>query len=190
MKRRLTTVLVNLVRFDRSDFRFFLVVSACLVGFFVGYRMLPVPAAADPVALKVQGADTIGNPIQVLVTPPGAGGTAVTMLAQSSANAASTNNISLAAAANQTTYCTGFQITGAGATAGSVILVTLTGVVIQTQNYQLTIPTGAVVGVPNLIVTFNPPLPASAVNTAITLNVPSFGAGNTNAAAAIQGFRQ
>ena len=37
-------------------------------------------------------------------------------------------------------------------------------------------------------VRFPQPLPASAVNTAITVTVPSFGAGNTNAAVVVYGF--
>lgn len=168
------------------SFALLALIAACLLVF----RTSPSTSAPDPGALKVQGADTLGNIVNTWILPPGAGGTTITMLAQSSANAAATNNVSLAAAANQTTYVTGFQISGGGATAGSVVNCTLTGVVVQTQNYQFGVATGAAVGDTPLVVQFVPPLAASGQNQAITLNVPSFGAGNTNAAAAIQGFRQ
>jgi hypothetical protein len=41
----------------------------------------------------------------------------------------------------------------------------------------------------DLHITFNPPLPASADNTAIVLTLPSLGAGNTNAAVNVWGFQ-
>src|SRR5262249_27611907 len=122
--------------------RFALLACCFAMGLMLGTMLQSVPAAPDPVALKVQGPDTLGNVLPVFTTPPGAGGTTVTMLAQSSANAAASNNVSLGSAANQTTYCTGFQITGGGATAGSEIAVTLSNVVIQTQKYVITWPTG------------------------------------------------
>jgi hypothetical protein len=96
----------------------------------------------------------------------------------------------LAAVVGQTNFVTGFQVTGSGATAASVILVTLTGVVGGTRTYALAIPAGAAVGVTPLIVEFSEPIPASGPNVAITLNVPSFGAGNVNAAATLEGYLQ
>jgi hypothetical protein len=112
---------------------------------------------------------------------------AATAVDASSANAAAANNVSLPAVVGQTNSVTGFEVTGAGATAASVILITLTGVVGGPLNYQLAIPAGASVGVAPLIVEFPVPIPATGPNVAITLNVPSFGAGNTNAAAVIHG---
>jgi len=107
----------------------------------------------------------------------------------SSANAATANNQTLAAAAGFRTYLSGFVVTGAGATAGSTIAITITGLT-STLNFRLIIPAGAGVGVTPLIVVFDRPIAASADNTAIVVNVPSFGAGNTDAAAAAWGFRR
>jgi len=114
----------------------------------------------------------------------------VTYLGASSANAAAANNVTLpAGGAGTVVYVTGFEITGDGATAGSIITVTLTGVIGGTKTYFLTIPAGVGVDIGRLFVTFPyPGLPANAANTAITLNVPSFGAGNTNAAVNIEGY--
>lgn len=117
-------------------------------------------------------------------------GSIQTPLTGSSATAASANNVTLAGAASKTTYITGLQITGAGATAASVIAVTVTGTVTGTMNYRVAIPAGAAVGITPLIVSFPIPVPASAVNTAVVVNVPSFGAGNTDAAVSAQGFQQ
>ena len=47
---------------------------------------------------------------------------------------------------------------------------------------------GAAVQANPLIVRFNMPIPASAVNTAIAITLPALGAGNTKAAVAIHGF--
>ncbi len=96
----------------------------------------------------------------------------------------------LPAVAGQTNFITGFQITGGGATAASVIVVTLTGLVGGTRTYDIAVPAGAALGITPLVVEFSEPIPATGPNVAITLNVPSFGAGNTNAAATLEGFLQ
>ncbi len=88
--------------------------------------------------------------------------------------------------AAKTTYLTGFEVTGAGATAGNVVTVTVTGTVSGTLSYVFAVPIGATVGVAPLAVEFASPIPASAVNTAV--DVPSFGAGNTAAAVVAHGF--
>jgi hypothetical protein len=108
----------------------------------------------------------------------------------SATGAAGAITATLAGVAAKTTYITGFQVTGAGATGASVITVTVTGTISGTLSFNIAIPAGAAVGVTPLIVSFPVPVPASAVNTAIVVNVPSFGAGNTNSAVAAQGFQQ
>ena len=112
-----------------------------------------------------------------------------TELEVSSANAAAANNQTLAAAATLRTYITGFTVTGGGATAASVIAVTVTGLA-TTLTFHVPIPAGATVGVVPLVVQFARPIPASADNTAIVVNVPSFGAGNTQASATATGFQR
>ena len=95
------------------------------------------------------------------------------------------NTVTLPAAATKTTYITGFEITGMGATAAAGIVATLTGLLGgNALNYIVGVPAGAGVPINPLTVEFDPPLPASAVNTAIVLTVPTFGAGNVAAAVA------
>lgn len=94
----------------------------------------------------------------------------------------------LAAVAGARNFLTAFEVTGGGATGASVIDVTITGLLGGTITYNIAVPAGATAGITPLVVDFSRPLPASADNTAITLNVPSFGAGNTKAASAIHGF--
>lgn len=108
----------------------------------------------------------------------------------SSANPAAANNVTLPNVAGQTTFITGFEITGAGATAASTIAVTVTGILGGTKSYRLVIPAGAGVEIARLLVEFARPIPASGVNTAIVVNVPSFGAGNTDAAVTAHGFQR
>ena len=93
------------------------------------------------------------------------------------------------AVAGVTNYVTGMIITGAGATAAAVIAVTLTGVTGGTMTFIMDIPAGDKAAAPILDIEFSVAIPASAANTAITLTAPAFGAGNTNAAAVIYGFK-
>jgi hypothetical protein len=111
------------------------------------------------------------------------------IITASASGGAQANNASLAAAAGKTTYITGFQISGAGATAASAITVTVTGIA-TTMNYTVVVPAGVTTAITTLNVTFPQPIPASATNTAIVVNVPSFGSGNTNATVSVQGFQQ
>jgi hypothetical protein len=86
-----------------------------------------------------------------------------------------------------TNYVSGIKITGGGATAASLITATLTGLT-NTLSYVIAVPAGATLGIVPLVVEFDPPLPASAANTAITLTVPAAGTGNTAMSAVIHGF--
>jgi hypothetical protein len=151
---------------------------------------LALAAAPDPIALKIQGPDTLGNSVPVFVNGQSGTGSLQTPVTASSTGAASAITASLPGVAGKTTYITGFQVTGGGATGASIIVVTVTGLVTGTNSYDVGVVAGATAGTPNLIVTFPTPIPASAVNTAIVVNVPSFGAGNTNSAVSAQGFQQ
>ncbi len=95
----------------------------------------------------------------------------------------------LAAAAGKTTYITGFEVTGSGATAGAPALVTVAGVAGGTMTYVLPVVTGVTLANAPLIVAFPNPIPASALNTAIAVAVPALGVGNTNSAAVAHGFQ-
>lgn len=115
---------------------------------------------------------------------------ASTPLSSSSGNVANaTATATLAGSAGTTVYLSGLIISGAGATAAGVVTATITGLVGGTMSITVTVPAGATVGIPPFYVDFNPPLPASAANTAIALALPALGAGNTNAAVSVWGFR-
>lgn len=118
---------------------------------------------------------------------PSPGANPVTNSSGNQANAAA--NSTLAAAAGVYTWLSSCQVTGAGATAASVILVTITGVQGGTITLPLVVPAGVTTSITPLILSFVPALRSSALNTAITVNVPPFGAGNTNAASSAQGYQ-
>lgn len=88
----------------------------------------------------------------------------------------------LPATSGKTTYLSGFQIFGAGATAASVVNATVTS--LGGGATTITYPVVAVLGatVPNtpVVVTFSPAIPATTTNQTITGSCPSLGAGNTN----------
>lgn len=110
-------------------------------------------------------------------------------LAASSGNVAnSAATATLVAVAAKTTYISGFEVTGAGATAGLPVLVTVTGVLGGTLTYVYTAEAGVLVGNKPLVVEFCPPLQASAQNTSIVVSCPALGAGNTNNSVNAHGF--
>jgi hypothetical protein len=109
---------------------------------------------------------------------------------QSATGAAAALTATLAAAGSQKTYIAGFVVDGLGATAASVVEVTVTGLLGGTVTYELPIPAGVTTQLPApLYVEFPNPIPASANNVAIVVNVPSFGAGNTRAVVSVHGYR-
>lgn len=95
----------------------------------------------------------------------------------------------LAAQAGKTNYLTGFEVTVGGATAGSVINVTVTGLTGGTLTYALAVPTGAALSA-SLVLEFTQPIPASAANTAVVVTVPAAGSGSTVQTASAHGFYQ
>jgi hypothetical protein len=140
----------------------------------------------------VSGTGTGFIPAFVQVDSTGAeialGGTAVA--ASSGDVAAGTAAASLAAVAAKTNYLTGFEITGSGATAASVVLATITGLLGGTQSIVVPVPAGAAVGITPIIVKVDPPHPASAVNTAIAVSLPTLGAGNLHACVNVRGIQK
>lgn len=94
----------------------------------------------------------------------------------------------LTGTATTTVYISGFTCTPGGATAAALVNITVTNTLGGTLTYTAGAPAGAAVMGTPINVQFNPPHPASAVNTAITVSMPALGAGNTNAACVATGF--
>lgn len=111
-------------------------------------------------------------------------------LSSSSGNVANASAVAtFAAPPSGTNYVTGFIITAAGATVGLPVVATLAGVVGGTMSFIFAAPAGALLGASPYMVTFPTPLAASGPTTAITLTLPALGAGNTNSAVVMTGFR-
>lgn len=94
----------------------------------------------------------------------------------------------IAAVAGKTGYLSGFSVDGLGATAATVVEVTITGLVGGTRRYKVSVPAGVTTAISRLAVEFARPIPTTAVNTAIVLTVPTFGAGNTSVVGEVHGF--
>lgn len=92
------------------------------------------------------------------------------------------------AVAGKQAYIGGFQVTASGSTAALPVDVTVTGIAGGTLIYTFSFPAGVLVGATPLIVEFTQPIPASALNTAITVTCPSGGAGNTKSTVNVHGF--
>lgn len=146
-----------------------------------GTPMMGVDASGNAAFFR---ADTGGG---IPSSPTPAGATVLTASSGNKANAAAT--ASFPAVVGVTNYVTGFTITGAGATAASIVLATLAGLLGGTATYVVTVPAGATVALPILDITFPQPIPASAANIELLLTLPALGAGNTNAAVVMHGFK-
>ncbi len=113
---------------------------------------------------------------------------AVAVQTSSGNKAAATAAAALAAQAGKTNFLAGFSVTGSGATTGLPVIVTVTGVLGGTLSYIHTFPAGVLVPCQPLVVKFDPPIPASAVNTAITVSCPTSGSGGTHNAVNANGY--
>lgn len=138
------------------------------------------PTSREPVVYDYIVAQ-IGAGTGAVTTDTDVDNSAVTVAAQGVAT--------LAGVAGATTFINGFEVTGGGATAASVITITVTGILGGTKTYKLGVPAGVLLGA-SLIVEFPRPIPASAVNTPIVVTVPSFGAGSTTQAVTAHGFQR
>lgn len=121
------------------------------------------------------------SPYQINQTP---------LIAKSGNVANASAAATLTGTASTTVYITGFEVTGSGATAGLPVTVTVAGLLGGTIQYTYDFAVGALVGNTPLIVAFNPPLPASAINTAIVVTCPASGTGGTNNTTVAHGFYQ
>jgi hypothetical protein len=150
-----------------------------------------VPANGEP----VMGVDSTGKAQFVRtdasgnlgVSPTPSGATVIT--ASSGSVAASPAVATLAGVAGKTTSISGFQITSTGSTGAATVVATVTGLAGGTISYIYATVAGATLPNTPLTVSFTPPLPASAVNTAIVVTLPSLGSGNLAAIVNAQGYQ-
>jgi hypothetical protein len=113
-----------------------------------------------------------------------------TMISATSGNVANASAVAtLAAVATKTTYISGFSVTGAGATAGLPVIVTVAGLLGGTQSFIYAAAAGVLVANTPLHIQFAEPIPASAINTTIVVTCPALGAGNTHNCVTAQGFQ-
>ena len=112
-----------------------------------------------------------------------------TDVGDSDTGANATVTSTLPADVTRKTWITGFEITGTGATVGGPVVATITGLVGGTLSYVVVVPAGVLLSITPLVVSFSRPIPSTAINTAVVVSVPAFGAGNTNAAVAVHGFQ-
>lgn len=115
------------------------------------------------------------------------GATPITAASGNVSNA--TASATLLGTSDKTTYITGFEISGSGATLGSAVTVTVTGTITGTLSYTYAAVAGALLGNSPLIVQFTKPIPASATNTNIVVSCPALGSGNTNNTVVAHGYQ-
>jgi hypothetical protein len=114
---------------------------------------------------------------------------AVPITASSGNVAAGSAVATLAGVAGKTTYISGFEITGTGATLGLAVTPTVAGTISGTLSYTYAAIAGALLGNNPLMVQYSKSIPASAVNTAIVVTCPTLGTGNTNSTVTAHGYQ-
>lgn len=115
---------------------------------------------------------------------------ATPLVASSGVVANATATATLPAAVGKTTYISGIQVSGFGATAAGVAGCTISGLVGGVAMQLLVaVPAGNTLAITTHNVTFNPPIPAAAPNTAIVATMNALGAGSNQAIVNIQGFQ-
>lgn len=140
-----------------------------LAGQYLKFDSLPGCTTNQTAALQI---DTKGRQIVGLV-PLG-----TPIYATASSAATTSANVSLTIPASTMGYLDGFDIDGLGATAGSNVVVTITGLVGGTLTYAFGVTAGATVPV-HQSYRFNPPLQGSTMAQNIGVTLAGFGAGNT-----------
>lgn len=129
--------------------------------------------------------------LQEQPNPPGSPGTTQSPWIQTATGGAQANNVTQPASPGKTNYCTGFEVTGSGATGASTIAITLQSGGTTIANYSFTVIAGATLADQNpLLVEFATPVSGLGPGQTMVLNVPSFGAGNTAASVTMHGFTQ
>lgn len=151
---------------------------------------VPIQALNFPVSTAVWSVNAPAGTPGGVAGPVFPYGTNQTPLAGSATGAASAATVTFAGVAGKTNYITGIQITGAGATAASVVVGQITGVIGGPLNFDIAVPAGAAIGIQPIVANFAPPLAATGVNVTVTATIPSFGAGNTNSAINMTGYQQ
>lgn len=126
-------------------------------------------------------------PLAVAANDFPVGATPITGTSGNVANASAV--ATLTASAGLTNYITGFDVSGSGATAGSIVVVTVAGLLGGSLTFTHAAVTGATVLNSPLRIVFPKPIPANTTNTAITVTCPALGAGNTNNVANAFGYR-
>lgn len=158
--------------------RFLLAWLFTLTALAVAYANAPTYLSSSGTPEGARGVSPYSYPVDAVPVSSSSGNVAA-------ASAAAT----LAGAAAKTTYIAGFRCGGGGATAASLVNITITGLLGGTATYTMGAVAGATLISQPVLAEFWPPIPASAVNTAIVVTMPSLGAGNTNASCNAWGYQ-
>jgi len=150
--------------------------TACTENNFCNLRM---DSNRDLRTVQVDGSGNVIDYTQNINVAPGPGGR-VDVSCSTGNVAAAVATCTMPATTGKTTYVTGFDISGSGATVGSVVTCTLTNTNSGTMSYTFAATAGALLADTPVSKDFKTPLKATASNTAPVLSCPSLGTGNTN----------
>lgn len=153
-----------------------------------------VPSLDDGGAIRRFRDMADGTWAEVVATSAGSAGaagypTGATPVRATATGSNATTAASLAAAVGKTTYLSSIIVSGLSPTAVGSNGLTLNGVLGGAITYSLPLPAASAQGAAFQQIDFNPPIPASAVNTAISASSAAFGAGSTYQMVEVVGFQ-
>jgi len=111
-------------------------------------------------------------------------------VAGSVTSAAAACSVSLGGTVGKMTFLEGFDITGAGATAASVVVASITGIAGGPLYFDVGVGSGTTTANTPLSIRFPEPLPATGPGVPIVINLPSLGTGSPMAALTGYGFQK
>lgn len=114
---------------------------------------------------------------------------AIPLTASSGNVANSAATATLTSVPGKTTYITGFQITGTGATVALAVTPTVVGTLGGTLSYTSAAIAGVLLLNQPLIINYNPAIPASAYDVDIVVSCPALGLGATNNTVVAHGYQ-
>ena len=132
------------------------------------------------------GTNNIGNVAFIGDYPSGA--VPITATSGNQANAIATATLP-ASTGCRTSYITGFEVTGTGATGVLVVTVTVTNTISGTLSYTYVFVAGVTTANQSLLVEFSKAIPGTGPNTAIIVTCPASGLGGTNNVVDAHGYQ-
>jgi hypothetical protein len=156
---------------------------------YIGLGVLAVVLLVAPGRSQQVGTNQQVSPVQI--NPPGQAFTNQTYWSLTGVSGgAAAITLTQPAQAGKFNYCTGFEVSGGGASGAAIIAVTLASGGTTVGTWYIAVPNATTAAATPLVVQFPEPVSGLAAGQTMVLTVASFGSGNLLSGANIRGFYQ